>query len=239
MQLDSSTSENTIAFAARRASICIPTRATTGTASDTSAPPGDCRDCPLASTCPAKSRPNHLTRFVLRRMDQDLFDEVQAQMNEPNSVEGQPSGCGSARGCSPRRSKPLPRAGQVSRAVQSADPGLPLRDCAEPQAPALPTLLLAVSALAGLIRPAPRLHCHPTNRAHQPTAKTKIHSHFFNRPDEFMARAKHFGSRPAGQYRFHGSHSGSRRNRRCTHALAKTKCHSSAPPRRSTAMNKS
>ena len=35
---------------------------------------------------------------------------------------------------------------QVSRAVQSADPGLPVRDRAEPQAPALPTLLLAVRA---------------------------------------------------------------------------------------------
>jgi hypothetical protein len=34
---------------------------------------------------------------------------------------------------------------QVSRAVQSTDPGLPLRDRAEPQTPALPTLLLAIS----------------------------------------------------------------------------------------------
>jgi transposase len=46
--------------------------------------PGACRDCPLASTCPAKARPTapH-TRFVLRPMDQDIFDEVQAQMDEP------------------------------------------------------------------------------------------------------------------------------------------------------------
>ena len=35
---------------------------------------------------------------------------------------------------------------QVSGTVQSANPGLPVRDRAEPQAPALPTLLLAVSA---------------------------------------------------------------------------------------------
>ena len=45
---------------------------------------GQCRDCPLASTCPAKTRPTApYTRFVLRPFDQDVFDEVQAQMNEP------------------------------------------------------------------------------------------------------------------------------------------------------------
>jgi transposase len=44
---------------------------------------GECDQCPLASTCPTKVRPNapH-TRFVLRPVDQDIFDEVQAQMNE-------------------------------------------------------------------------------------------------------------------------------------------------------------
>jgi DDE family transposase len=46
--------------------------------------PGACRDCPLASTCPAKARATSLhTRFVLRPVDQDLFDEVQAQMDQP------------------------------------------------------------------------------------------------------------------------------------------------------------
>jgi transposase len=46
--------------------------------------PGECRDCALASNCAAKNRPKapH-TRFVLRRKDQDLFDEVRAHMNEP------------------------------------------------------------------------------------------------------------------------------------------------------------
>lgn len=47
--------------------------------------PAACRGCSLASSCPAKARPNppH-TRFVLRPLDRDLFDEVQAQMNEPD-----------------------------------------------------------------------------------------------------------------------------------------------------------
>jgi transposase len=44
----------------------------------------DCRDCPQASTCPARTRkaaPHH--RFVLRNVDQDLFEDVQARMRDP------------------------------------------------------------------------------------------------------------------------------------------------------------
>ena len=52
------------------------------------APSGECRDCPLASTCPAKTRPTSPhTRFVLRPDDQDLFDEVQAQMQESTFLD--------------------------------------------------------------------------------------------------------------------------------------------------------
>jgi transposase len=50
--------------------------------------PGQCRDCALASTCGAKNRPNApYTRFVLRPFDQDIFDEVQVQMKEPEFAE--------------------------------------------------------------------------------------------------------------------------------------------------------
>lgn len=44
----------------------------------------DCRDCPQASACPARSRkavPHQ--RFVLRSLDQDLFEDVQARMRDP------------------------------------------------------------------------------------------------------------------------------------------------------------
>ncbi len=44
----------------------------------------DCRNCPQASKCPAKTRkatPQH--RFVLRSLDQDLFEKVQARMQKP------------------------------------------------------------------------------------------------------------------------------------------------------------
>ena len=44
----------------------------------------DCRNCPQAATCPAKTRkaaPHQ--RFVLRSLDQDLFEEVQARMRDP------------------------------------------------------------------------------------------------------------------------------------------------------------
>ncbi len=44
----------------------------------------DCRNCPRASGCPAKTRKAApLLRFVLRSLDQNLFDRVQARMEEP------------------------------------------------------------------------------------------------------------------------------------------------------------
>jgi IS5 family transposase len=45
--------------------------------------PEDCRVCPQASTCPAKTRPPSHQRFVLRSLDQDLFEHVQSKMEEP------------------------------------------------------------------------------------------------------------------------------------------------------------
>lgn len=43
----------------------------------------DCRDCPQTSTCPARTRCQSPQRFVLRNLDQDLFEEVQAKMRDP------------------------------------------------------------------------------------------------------------------------------------------------------------
>lgn len=43
----------------------------------------DCRHCPQASTCPARTRGQSPQRFVLRSLDQDLFEEVQAKMRDP------------------------------------------------------------------------------------------------------------------------------------------------------------
>ena len=43
----------------------------------------DCRHCPRASTCPARTRGQSPQRFVLRNLDQDLFEEVQAKMRDP------------------------------------------------------------------------------------------------------------------------------------------------------------
>ena len=43
----------------------------------------DCRDCPEASTCPARTRGRSFQRFVLRSLDQDLFEEVQEKMRDP------------------------------------------------------------------------------------------------------------------------------------------------------------
>ena len=45
--------------------------------------PEDCRACPQASTCPARTRPTSHQRFVLRSLDQDLFEQVKSKMEEP------------------------------------------------------------------------------------------------------------------------------------------------------------
>ena len=110
--------------------------------------PAACRGCSLASSCPAKARPHSPhTRFVLRPIGPGPLRRSPSS-NERAGLrqEGHRADVEVRR--TVRRGKATPRlvARQVSRAVQSANPGLPVRDCAEPQAPALPTLLLAVSA---------------------------------------------------------------------------------------------
>ena len=47
----------------------------------------DCRDCSQTSTCPARTRGQSPQRFVLRNLDQDLFEEVQARMRDPTFGE--------------------------------------------------------------------------------------------------------------------------------------------------------
>lgn len=50
--------------------------------------PNDCRQCDQSTSCTAKrkQRSSH-QRFVLRSLDQDLFEEVQAQMRDPTFGE--------------------------------------------------------------------------------------------------------------------------------------------------------
>jgi transposase len=43
----------------------------------------DCKVCPQASTCPARTRGSSPQRFVLRSLDQDLFEEMQTRMRDP------------------------------------------------------------------------------------------------------------------------------------------------------------
>jgi len=43
----------------------------------------DCQVCTQASTCPARTRGSSPQRFVLRNLDQDLFEEVLARMRDP------------------------------------------------------------------------------------------------------------------------------------------------------------
>jgi hypothetical protein len=46
-----------------------------------------CRACPQASMCPARTRGRSHQRFVMRNVDQDLFEQVQAQMEQPTFLE--------------------------------------------------------------------------------------------------------------------------------------------------------
>jgi transposase len=43
----------------------------------------DCQACAQASTCPARTRGSSPQRFVLRNLDQDLFEDVQGRMRDP------------------------------------------------------------------------------------------------------------------------------------------------------------
>jgi IS5 family transposase len=43
----------------------------------------DCQACAQASTCPARTSGSSPQRFVLRNLDQDLFEEVQTRMRDP------------------------------------------------------------------------------------------------------------------------------------------------------------
>ena len=74
---------------------------------------------------------SHTRDSCFGRLDQDLFEEVQAQMNEPTFGERASRADVEVRGAVRRgEAIPLPRASEVSRAVQSADPGLPhARSC--------------------------------------------------------------------------------------------------------------
>ena len=49
--------------------------------------PEECRVCSQSSTCTARRRKSLDQRFVLRSLDQDLFDEVRNQMQEPAFID--------------------------------------------------------------------------------------------------------------------------------------------------------
>src|SRR4029078_5065105 len=99
--------------------------------------------------------------------------------------------------------EPLPRASKVPGPTQSADPGLPLRNCAEPQASALPTLLLVIRA--------PQVsfdqhHAGVASNRFMPINRlpnNKTYSHLFNRPDRLSSsrhpfmNVKHADNRPS------------------------------------------
>jgi hypothetical protein len=115
----------------------------------------DCRDCPLASTCEAAHE--YVAPTVGEEQSRPSLFRGSAGVDARNDVPRtsvRPDV--EVRGAVRRgEAESLSCASEVPRTGQSADPGLPQRDRAEPQTPALPTLLLAVSAPLVLFDP----HC--------------------------------------------------------------------------------
>ncbi len=105
----------------------------------------DCRHCLRASTCPARTRGQSPQRFVLRNLDQDLFEEVTNEDARPRvPARNGPSACGRAKGCLPRRSGITAwRAPKYRGRCKVQNSGLPQRDRPEPEAPRRANLLLA------------------------------------------------------------------------------------------------
>ena len=68
--------------------VILDTKVTTGARHDRYVSSAEqCRDCPQASTCSAKTQGRSSQRFILRNLDQDLFEEVHAQMRDPTFGE--------------------------------------------------------------------------------------------------------------------------------------------------------
>jgi transposase len=141
-----------------------------------------CRACPQASTCPARRRGRSHQRFVMRNLDQDLFEQVQTQMEQPTFLQRASERMWKCEGlfAESKQNHCLARAKYRGR----------------PKVQIQAYLCAIVQNLKRLLFP---LYCWllahrwsystntalalPSNQSSpQPTAKTKIHSHFFNRP---------------------------------------------------------
>ena len=62
----------------------MPSQATSGNCKRYVSSSADCQHCPRRSTCPTEARKKLPSkRYVRRSLDQDLFEEVQARMAEP------------------------------------------------------------------------------------------------------------------------------------------------------------
>ncbi len=149
----------------------------------------DCRNCPQASTCPAKRRTSTShQRLVKRNLDQDLFEEVLASMQESTFLERASERMWKCEGlfAESKQYHCLARAKYRGRSKVQIQAYLSaiVQNLKRLLFPLYGWLLRA----AGLVRPTPCLHCHLTNRAHQPTAKPKTYSHFFNTPVRFRYR---------------------------------------------------
>jgi hypothetical protein len=122
---------------------------------------------------------------VLRPVDQDVFDEVQHRMNEPEFRQKISERMWKMEGL-------FAEAKQnhcLARAKYRGRPKVQIQAYLIAIVQNLKRLLFPVYcwllACRGSYSTTTRLPCHQTNQAHQPTAKPKNHSHFFNRPDRF------------------------------------------------------
>ena len=96
----------------------------------------DCRNCKQSATCSAERRKGSDQRFIRRNVDQDLFEEVTTQMNDPTFKQRMSERMWKIEGmfAEAKDNHGLARAKYRGRG-KSSDPSLSKHNCSKPKAP--------------------------------------------------------------------------------------------------------
>ncbi len=137
-------------FRCPRGKYLLPNRSTAGNCKRYVSSSADCRRCPRRSRCPTEFRKGLPSkRYVRRSLDQDLFEEIQASMEEPEFREKLSERMWKAEGlfAEAKQNHGLARARYRGRPKVQIQ-GVLKRDGAKPEAPGLPVLPVADNCLS-------------------------------------------------------------------------------------------